>query len=295
MSLVGDYNPHTSTRYIDKTGVNSVVCDSSGIWSFTSPLYMKKRMPLVPNSIDPNYPYDAYISIVDPLDPGITSTAPFVSFGINSVTNIDIDPLLISSSHYPTFVGTCSLPGAALEFAVTIPPSTTAQEIVTTQTCPAFGTWSFTPTISIPNGPYKLVAKSFNPAGYPFDAQDISPGVIDANFVTINIPSPVVTPTYPNTYPYLTNDNTPYINGACEPGAIMDFIIISPPSVTNPTGSSQVIPTINCPTSGPLYGKYNFSPTIPILDLFPNSKNSFLILRYELLSKIPRILGFKVS
>jgi Bacterial Ig-like domain len=200
-------------------------CDNTGTYS------------VVPTNPIPDGPYCAIGHIVDAAGNtadssagcGVIDTSTFVTISVPELTN----------SHFPVITGTCEV-GASLEIKTSSGTNTTPIQIIN-QICPSnaapatptVGTYTATPTVSIPNGNYSATVVALDAAGNTATATDT--GVIDdAITITISVPP-------------LTNNPKPPITGNCKAGASVTVKITNGTPSTNPL---QSLTPFVCPTSG---------------------------------------------
>jgi large repetitive protein len=205
-------------------------CDNTGTYS------------VIPPTPIPNGPYCALGNIVDVAGNtansvascGVVDTATFVTVSVPQLTN----------SHFPTITGTCEV-GASLEIktysGTNLGSGNTTNILPTetiTQVCPAngtvanptVGTYTTTPTVSIPNGNYSATTKATDTTGNIANATDA--GVIDdAILVTVSVPA-------------LTNNPKPPITGDCKTGATVSIVVTY--GAGNTSTLSPAIPNFTC-------------------------------------------------
>ncbi|MDY7228839.1 adventurous gliding motility protein AgmC [Hyalangium rubrum] len=189
--------------YVDGAEVARVTPDASGNWSFT---------PTTPLASGSHTIYAVAINtglgLQSPPSPTnnftvdlIAPPAPVVLTPANGVT---------ISDNTPTYSGT-----AEADSTVTI---LVDGSVLTTVTATAGGTWSFTPTVALPNGPHTVMARASDAAG------NTSPDS-NTNTFTVDVSPPsapvVLTPANGVTI----NDSTPTYSGTAEAGSTVTIIV----------------------------------------------------------------------
>jgi Bacterial Ig-like domain len=203
---------------------------------------------LPPNDL-PRGNYCGNTSIVDSLN---NSAGPVQSCGL-----IDLGQFLtilvptISSNPRPAMTGICEQGNSVILSITNGTPSTNLLQTLPQFTCPVSETYSIVPPANIPDGKYCANATAIDTltaggGGQPtsFTATP-SCGIIDSTtFITVTVP-----PT--------TNNNTPTLNGTCEPlGVVTIKITTGSPSTT----TQQTLPNFTCDNTN----TYSVIPTTQI-------------------------------
>jgi Bacterial Ig domain/Bacterial cadherin-like domain/Bacterial Ig-like domain len=220
-----------ATNNVNET-LPSFVCGATGTYSVT------------PNIDIPAGPYCANGTIVDPATNTATSTASCGTVDTSTAVTISVPAL--TNNTKPTIIGTCES-GGTVTIKITTGATNNVNETLPSFVCSATGTFSVTPTVNIPSGPYCATGTIVDPATNTATST-ASCGTVDTSTaVTISVPA-------------LTNNPTPPITGTCETGGTVTIKITNgatnnvnetlPSFVCSATGTFSVTPTVNIP-SGP--------------------------------------------
>ncbi|AMW79475.1 hypothetical protein AMD27_11660 [Acinetobacter sp. TGL-Y2] len=153
-------------------------------------------------------------------------------------TDVTINAIDLTNDATPEITGTTE-PGTTVVVTVT---DANGKEVSGPATVNPDGTWSFTPSENLAEGPQQVVAVATDEVGNTAQATE--------DFVVDTV-APVVTidPVDP------TNDTTPEIKGTTEPGATVDVVIkdangnpvAQGPATVNPDGTWSFTPTTELP------------------------------------------------
>jgi hypothetical protein len=155
------------------------------------------------NLSDPSTSFTLTVDLTPPAPPVITSVVDDVAPGIGSLTNGQA-----TNDNLPTLSGT-----AAIGSLVRIYDGTTLiGSVVATN-----GTWSFTPTVALADGPHALKATASDAAGNPSTDSNVFNIIVDATApnapIITRILDDVGSVTGPISSSIPTNDNTPELHG----------------------------------------------------------------------------------
>ncbi|ADO70145.1 adventurous gliding motility protein AgmC [Stigmatella aurantiaca] len=218
----------TVTVIVDGTPVGTTTANTSGAWNFTptvplldGPHSVKATATDAAGNTGPESNTNTFI--VDTTAPA----APVVVTPANGSTTQDTTP---------TYSGTAE-PGSTVTVIVDGVP-------VGTTTASASGSWSFTPTVPLLDGPHTVKATATDAAGNTSAQSNTNTFIVDTTAPAAPV---VVTPANGST----TQDTTPTYSGTAEPGSTVTIIVDGTPVGTTTASAS---------------GSWNFTPTVPLLD-----------------------------
>ena len=206
-----------------------------GTWSFT------------PTTELPEGKYTVEATAKDPAGNEASVDAPVELEVDTTLPQVAIDAIDLTNDATPEIKGTTE-PGAKVIVTIT---DANGKVVTGPAIVNADGTWTYTPSENLAEGPQKVVAEATDAAGNTAKANE--------DFVVDTVP-PVVT--IDELKP--TNDTTPEVTGTTEPGATVDVVIkdaannpvASGPATVNPDGTWTFTPTTELPE-----GKYTVEAT----------------------------------
>lgn len=246
----------TVSIYDGSTLLGTTLSDANGNWSFqvisslseSTHNFTVRATDAAGNLSDSSASFTLTVDLTPPAPPVITSVVDDVAPGIGSLTNGQA-----TNDNLPTLSGT-----AAIGSLVRIYDGTTLiGSVVATN-----GTWSFTPTVALADGPHALKATASDAAGNPSTDSNVFNIIVDATApnapIITRILDDVGSVTGPISSSIPTNDNTPELHGTAEANAVVRIYdgALQIGQVTADINGNWTFTTATLPD-----GQHNFSVT----------------------------------
>ncbi|MWL72893.1 hypothetical protein GQM09_21150, partial [Escherichia coli] len=249
-TLTGTGEEGSTVRILDgNTVIGSVVVGEGGTWSFTpEPALTNGPHSLRVNAIDPagnvsaNSPvFTITVDITPPAAPAITSVVDDVGPATGTLASG-----ASTNDNLPTFNGTGEV-GATIQIFDN-------DALIGTAVVSAAGTWTFTPTTALTDGPHVFSLSAVDAAGnvsppspaFTLNIDTQPPATPVLTSVTDDVPAG----TGPLTNGQTTNDNRPTLAGTAEAGSTV--------SIYEGTTLLGTVVATN--------GNWTFTPTTPLAD-----------------------------